>query len=116
MRQVAGPEAVVELPREIVEKFVCPKCGGEEPVFLPISRIRAARAACPNCEGVNREVVSFFRLTGAEPFADLPLANIGVPPFDILFASGSERYVGLELTADAKSVLGELVRRVGRNR
>jgi adenylyltransferase/sulfurtransferase len=110
-REVAGKEAVVELPREVVEKLVCPQCREEEPVFAPASRVRAVRAACPSCqdvqrEGVQREVVAFFRLTGSEPFLDRSLAELGIPAFDILFASGPQRLVGLELCGDARGVLG----------
>ncbi|HWL09972.1 MAG TPA: ThiF family adenylyltransferase [Planctomicrobium sp.] len=108
-RQHLGPTAVLEFPREMLAKLVCPKCHSEEELFRSLSQVSAAQVWCPTCSGVRREVTTFFRLTGSEPFLTRSLAALGVPPFDILFASTDERLIGLELTKDASSVLGGLI-------
>jgi hypothetical protein len=55
---------------------------------------------------VRREVITFYKIRGDEPFLDQPLSQIGVPAFDILIARGNGRSVGFELSADASRVLG----------
>jgi adenylyltransferase/sulfurtransferase len=107
-RQKLGPKAQLELAREVLEKLVCPNCKDEEPVFASLGKVKAEKATCPRCKDVRREVVTFFQIKGDEPFVDRPLAQIGVPPFDIVIARNAERSIGFELSADAASVLGPL--------
>ena len=66
------------------------------------------RSFCPVCRTVRRDVKTFFQIKGDEDFLGLPLAKIGVPPFDIVIARHGTAVVGLEMGADAASVLGEL--------
>ncbi|MGH7200182.1 MAG: HesA/MoeB/ThiF family protein, partial [Planctomycetaceae bacterium] len=107
-RRLLGDEVQIELARDVLETLRCPKCGAEETLFASLGRVTADKAFCPNCDGVRREVVTFFRLSGTEPFAERTLAEIGVPEFDLLIARTAERSVGLELAADAPVVLGPL--------
>ena len=53
--------------------------------------------------------MTFFRVTGKEPFMERSLAEIGVPPYDIILASNGERFIGLELAGDAPAVMGNLI-------
>jgi adenylyltransferase/sulfurtransferase len=107
-RERLGAGATIELAREVLHKLVCPKCGGEQEAFVSLGRAKDDLAACPNCPGVRREAVTFFKIRGDEPFVSRPLAKIGVPPFDVLIARGGGRSIGFELTGDAASILGEL--------
>jgi len=107
-RRLLGPEVALELGREMLEKLVCPKCGREEPVFASLGRVGAERAFCPDCPNTRRDVVTFHKFDGGEPFTDRTLREIGVPPFDIVIARTADRMVGLELAGDAKEVLGPL--------
>jgi hypothetical protein len=113
-RALLGEGATLELARDVLEKLVCPTCKREEPLFASLGKVPASRAFCPHCkqEGKNirREVVAFQRIRGNEDFLASPLAEIGIPPFDILIArdATSTRSVGFELSGDASSVLGEL--------
>jgi adenylyltransferase/sulfurtransferase len=112
-RSLLGPGAKVELSRDILEKLVCPACGDEEYLFTSLGKVHAGRAACPQCDAaVAREVVTFDKIRGNESFLDRTLADIGVPPFDIVIvrgdARGTPRAIGLELSADAQKVLGPL--------
>jgi molybdopterin/thiamine biosynthesis adenylyltransferase/predicted RNA-binding Zn-ribbon protein involved in translation (DUF1610 family) len=107
-REVLGPSAALEFPREMIERFLCPNCAKEEMVFRSASRVHASQALCPSCRDVRREVVTFFRATGDEVFVDRSLAEIGVPPYDIVFGVNEERLVGFELSGDARTVLGNL--------
>lgn len=107
-RKLLGPEAELELPRDVLEKLICPSCKREERLFASLGRVPAERAFCPHCPGVRREVMTFYKIRGGESFLDLPLAEIGVPPFDILIARGNGRAIGLELSGDGPQVLGSL--------
>ena len=107
-RRLLGPEVSLELGRDMLEKLVCPKCQAEEPVFASLGRVATEKAFCPHCPDTRRDVVTFYKLDGSEPFAERTLRDIGVPPFDIIIARTPDRMVGLELTGDAAQVLGPL--------
>jgi molybdopterin/thiamine biosynthesis adenylyltransferase len=107
-RELLGEGATIELARDVLEKLVCPKCKDEEQIFASLGKVKAELAFCPRCKDVRREVVTFSTIRGTESFLDFPLAQIGVPPFDILIARNSSgtRAVGFELAGDAATVLG----------
>ena len=107
-RERLGPTAELEFARDVLEKMVCPKCGREEAMFISLGKAKGDLADCPNCPGTRREVVTFFKVRGSEPFLDRPLAEIGVPAFDIVIARAGGKSIGFELTGDAASVLGPL--------
>jgi adenylyltransferase/sulfurtransferase len=105
-----GPAAELELARDVLEKLVCPKCGVAEELFASLGRVPAEKAWCPRCGDVRREVVTFFKIRGDESFLGRTIAEIGVPPFDIVIARSpvDGRSLGLELSWDAVNVLGPL--------
>jgi adenylyltransferase/sulfurtransferase len=106
-RQKLGPEARIELARDVLEKLICPACGNQERMFASLGRVRAEKAFCPKC-GSRRDVQTFYTISGTEDFLDRPLIEIGVPPFDIVIARSATQAIGLELTGDAATVLGPL--------
>lgn len=107
-RRRLGDNAELELSRDMLEKLVCPQCRNEEPMFASLGRVSADKALCPQCPGVRREVVTFYKIRGTEPFIGRALAEIGVPPFDIITARTRDRAIGFELAGDAPEVLGTL--------
>ena len=60
---------------------------------------------CPKC-GTKREVHTAFTISGDEEFLDHTFAEIGIPPYDIVWARNAEHLWGLEFTGDADAVLG----------
>lgn len=108
-RKLLGRRARLELAREMLEKLVCPRCGKSEELFASLGRVAASKASCPHCPGVKREVHTFFEIKGDESFADRTLAEIGVPPFDIVFGRHDDRLIGFELSGDAPAVLGPVL-------
>ncbi len=119
-RKRLGPSAVLEFGRDVLEKLVCPRCRHEELMFQSLGKVSAEVAWCPRCRAAaaagemkedevpRREVVTFYKVRGGEPFLGRPLAQIGIPPMDIVIARGQERSIGLELSWDAEDVLGPL--------
>ena len=112
-RSLLGSDVEIELARDVLEGFVCPQCGEHESLFTSLGRVPASKVYCPHCDGVRREVTTFYRIRGDESFIDHNLADIGVPPFDIVTARSGDRAVGLELSADAPRVLGPLANKLG---
>ena len=86
----------------------CPACGSEEAVYRSISQVRAAEARCPKCQDANRQVQTFFKASGSEVFLDRTLNELGLPPFDIITARTEGASIGIELSGDARQVLGPL--------
>jgi adenylyltransferase/sulfurtransferase len=110
-RDLLGPTAEIEMGRDILEKLVCPKCHGSETMFASLGKVTADKSWCPACTDVRRDVVTFHRIRGDEPFIDQTMASIGVPAFDILIARAGGRSIGFELSGDAADVLGPLADR-----
>jgi adenylyltransferase/sulfurtransferase len=107
-RRRLGEGTHLELARDVLEKLVCPKCGREEQLFASLGRVSAGKSFCPHCPDVRRDVKTFYKIQGDEGFLDMPLAKIGVPPFDIIVARDKDMAVGLELGGDAEEALGPL--------
>lgn len=98
---------MIELNRDILERFVCPVCKAEEPCFTSLGRIKESQATCPHCQN-RREVKTFFTITGKETFLDRKFSEIGLPPFDIVWIRSQTHFVGIEFGGDAAAVLGNV--------
>ena len=107
-REHLGPEAVLEFGRDMLERLICPRCGDQKELFTSLGRVRASQAFCPRCPDTRRTVVIFYRILGTESFLDRSLAEIGIPPFDIVTARSGEKLIGLEMAGDRHQVLGPL--------
>jgi hypothetical protein len=107
-----GPNAELEVGKDILEKLVCPACKSEEPLFASLGKVAVDNAWCPACKSKGqdsrRDVVTFHKIRGHEPFLDQPLSSIGVPPFDIIVSRNPTQVIGFELSNDAPKVLGPL--------
>ena len=106
--KLLGPDVQLELPREVLSSLKCPKCGDEEELFASLGKVPTSKAACPKCHHELRDIQTFYKIKGDEPFIGRTLAAIGVPPFDIIIARAGSRAVGFELTGDSAAVLGSL--------
>jgi molybdopterin/thiamine biosynthesis adenylyltransferase len=107
-REAVGPDAVLELGRDIVERFDCPACRRSETVFAPLGTLSVGRAVCA-CDGQTvRTPILFHQVRGDEGFLDRACSEIGLPRFDVVGARAGERFVGLAFAADAADVLGPL--------
>ena len=108
-RKLLGKDVELELSRDVLEKLVCPNCGGEQEMYASLGKTSSEVAVCPKCAGVQRDAVTFYKIRGDEAFCDRSLADIGIPPFDIVIARTEDRCIGLELAGDMATVLGPLV-------
>ena len=99
-----GEEASLEFSGELVVAMACNNCQEETPVFKRMARIFEGETTCPTC-GSPRDLVLTHRITGEEDFLDRTLAEIDVPPLDIIRARGTKNHVYLELTGDKETFL-----------
>ncbi|MCC6240785.1 MAG: ThiF family adenylyltransferase [Phycisphaerales bacterium] len=107
-RALLGADAHLELPRDVLSKLVCPHCGTQQEIFCSLGKIKTEQGQCPQCHQM-RDVRTFHRINGDETFLDRTVAQIGLPPFEIITARAADgRSIGLELGGDAPAVLGEL--------
>jgi len=105
-RDALGPQARLVFLRDLLLGFDCSACGSSERVFRPLDAVTEDEGRCPAC-GARRAPRLFHSLDGTEDFLDLTLAELGVPPWDVVRASSGERSVGFELGGDRAGVLGE---------
>ncbi len=106
-RAELGPETVLELGRDILTALRCPFCNKTEPFYQSLGKVPNSAATCPDC-GRRREAVTAFTIDGTQDFLDRTFAEIGVPPFDIVWARNGGTLVGYEFSGDAADVLGEV--------
>jgi adenylyltransferase/sulfurtransferase len=105
-RDALGPAARVEFSRELLGGFDCPSCGHSERVVRPLTSVTEREAVCPAC-GARRIPSLFHALAGEKELLGRPLAGMGVPPWDVVWARAGERVVGFELDGDGPALLGE---------
>jgi adenylyltransferase/sulfurtransferase len=100
-----GPRAVVEFNSDLLSSLSCPRCGSDEPVFKSLGKVREAEGKCPGC-GADRVPHTYHTIAGDEPFLDKTLAEVGVPPWDIVGARSGLTQRFYEFAGDASQVLG----------
>lgn len=107
-KQRLGENTVLELGRDILESLTCPVCKTTDKLYMSLGKAKNTLANCPKC-GQKREVNTIFTIRGDEDFCNKTFAEIGVPPFDVVWARNAERLIGFEFAGDADFVLGELL-------
>ena len=105
-KEQLGADTVLELGRDILELMHCPKCNADEYMYMSLGKATNSLSSCPQCSA-KREVKTIFTISGTESFLDKTFAEIGVPPFDIIWARNAEHLYGFEFAGDAKVVLGD---------
>jgi adenylyltransferase/sulfurtransferase len=100
-----GPEAALELGREVLQRLECPGCRSSEELFISLATITESTARCPAC-GVPRIPHLMHAVTGVEGLGDRTLSEIGVPAFDMVLGRAGLEAVGYLMAGDAPSVLG----------
>jgi rubredoxin len=102
-----GSTAILEFNQEILTDFYCPACDRSQAVYRPVGLVLEREANCPEC-GVQRKAMKSPSIAGSERFLDRTLADIGVPPFDIVAGRRGLKRIGYEFSLDAQAVLGGL--------
>ncbi len=99
-----GPLTLV-LERDLVSTIHCPRCDHRADVFRPRTKVGMSEAVCPNCHEPGRP--EFLNaIEEGSPLADLPLARVGIPPYDIVRVDGPEASGFFLLAADRSTSYG----------
>ncbi len=94
-----GDKPVLLLPDQIVTYLFCPQCDRMEEVYRPLREVVPNDILCPECQ-VARVYDVKSTLPANDQTRDLPLAQLGIPAFDILEVHAGRQQVWLELTGD----------------
>jgi molybdopterin/thiamine biosynthesis adenylyltransferase len=85
---IDGPLAL-PLERDLVTAIICPRCDLRKEIFRPRTKVGMAEAVCPRCgESGRPEIVS--QVEEGSPLAARSLANLGIPPYDIVRVDGPD--------------------------
>jgi adenylyltransferase/sulfurtransferase len=110
-----GDRAVIGLSRDVVSALACPGCGASEEVYRSLGKVTEKEGKCPACGELRFPETLLTLGIEEDPEArareGLTLAEVGVPPFDVVTARAGERTVSYMFDGDAGEVLGPLARR-----
>jgi adenylyltransferase/sulfurtransferase len=97
IRSAVGPSVKIEAPRELVGGLRCGICGLERPVRAALDALHAELALCPAC---GRPCIPLLYHALDSAPADLSLAELGIPPLDVLRVHQGDRLLGVLLAQD----------------
>jgi adenylyltransferase/sulfurtransferase len=103
-----GPDAVLEMNQDLLASLYCARCQEEEPMLSSLGKVTEAQGRCPRCQE-HRAPRIFHTIDGSMPgLADRTLAEIGVPPWDVLAGRSGLTQRFYEFQGDREAVLGGL--------
>ena len=97
-REKLGPETILEFGGELVTTLNLGDKTDVKPIFKKMARLTDSELDGPN--GERYEMNLTHRVTGDEDWLDRTLAEIDIPPMDILRARNGDDRLFLELTGD----------------
>ena len=103
-RAEVGDGAIIELNHDVLQSLECPRCLTTEPLFASLGKITEQQGRCPKCNEP-RVPHLFHSLDGREGINDRTLAEVGVPPWDILGVRRGMQQVFFEFAGDRGTVL-----------
>ncbi|HEV3164149.1 MAG TPA: ThiF family adenylyltransferase [Isosphaeraceae bacterium] len=97
-RSLTGALSLV-LDRDLVTTIHCPRCDWETETYRPRTRVSQAESICPFCrEPSQPEIVS--AIADDSPLAERALAEVGIPPYDIVRVDGETASAFFLLNSD----------------
>jgi adenylyltransferase/sulfurtransferase len=97
--QKLGGVDALDLSRELVQRLGCTQCGETEEIFQSAEAIDPDRIPCPKC-GTERQPTFFHSIGESRGLLSRTVREIGLPPWDILWARRGGRTLGFELSGD----------------
>lgn len=98
-----GQQGHLRLGREIVVSLHCDNCATDQYMGTPLHLLTVDKLSCPACK-TERTANTTNRIHGNEVYADLPLAEVGVPLLDVLEVRGPDAVKWYELTGDLQEL------------
>jgi adenylyltransferase/sulfurtransferase len=103
-KTIEGP-LTLALERDLVTTIDCPRCDLKTEVFRPRTKVGMSEATCPTCGEPGRPAI-VSAIEEDSPLATLPLAKVGIPPYDIVRVDGPEASGFFLLAADRGASFG----------
>jgi adenylyltransferase/sulfurtransferase len=101
--EIESPRTLA-LDRDLVTAIHCPRCDWRAEVWRPLTKVKMAEATCPQCGQQGRpELIS--TVEEGSTLATRRLADLGVPPYDIVRVDGVNGSGFFLLAADQNTVL-----------
>jgi len=107
VRREVGPRAQVEFERELCARLHCPQCGDTRDFFRSLGAVTISAATCPACGDVCDPLLT-HKLDGSEDYLDRTLAELGLPPYDIITGREGLTMKHYLLRADRELALGSI--------
>jgi molybdopterin/thiamine biosynthesis adenylyltransferase len=98
-------EVTIDFSRDVIHKFVCATCGGEEEKFVPVGSVSFEQGRCPK-DGQMRTVQTIHSFSGAETYGRRFLHQLGLPLFDVFTARTEDREIGYLIAGDEQEIVG----------
>jgi adenylyltransferase/sulfurtransferase len=87
-KTVEGP-LTLALERDLVATIHCPRCDWRTEILRPRTKVGMSEAICPDCrEPARPEILN--AIEQGSPLDVLPLAKVGIPPYDIVRVDSAE--------------------------
>jgi adenylyltransferase/sulfurtransferase len=94
-----GEKARLALPDQAVTYLYCARCDQAEKVYRPYRQVVPGQVPCPVCRAERTYDVT-IAIAASDTTRDITLAQLGIPPFDILDVRGTAGRVYLESGGD----------------
>lgn len=98
-KDLLGEVHVLELAREIVESATCAACGFSRLICKYVESVSEQDVRCGNCGGECSLSFTHEIREGSQLLRKSAL-ELGLPPWEIIWARNGRHYLGLELTKD----------------
>jgi adenylyltransferase/sulfurtransferase len=95
---ILGIVDAIEFGREMLKDLTCVSCGQRRTIMRPVNEISESDSVCDKCRGDCRP--DFFHSIGPDQLQLTP-RQIGLPPWDIVWARRGAQFHGFELAGDA---------------
>ncbi len=92
-------------PDKVVTYFHCPACDTTEKVYRPYRLTVPGNVPCPDC-GTERIFDVTTALGSGEHTRDIPLTQVGIPPYHIVTVRAGAQVAFFELSGDRAHILG----------
>lgn len=99
-----GHVEAIELSREWIQGLRCSSCGRQRRRLMPVERLAETDVVCPQCAAPCLPEPLHTIYADSE-LLDVALRDMGLPLWDILWARGGDRFLGIEIAGDRPSEL-----------
>ena len=103
-RTLEGP-LTLALERDLVAAIHCPRCDRTTEILRPRTKVGMSEAICPICREPGRPEI-LNAIEQGSPLEALPLAKVGIPPYDVVRVDGVDASGFFLLAGDRAASFG----------